>query len=709
MRGRTALKVVLVLVVATVIAAVAIVMSIDPNQYKDIVIAEVKDATGRELVIEGDLEMALGFTPAVQVEGVRLANAPWGSEPTMISVERFEAQVALLPALTGTLQIQRLILKEPVIVLETDAAGRANWDFTDSAGGEPEPPTAGSGVGAEDQGIALPTLEEVRIENGKLVVKEGGRAVTTLALHTLSLTAEELDAPLHVALAGTYNTVPFDAQGVVGPLTQLTTTAGTPYPVAVQGTVGGVEVSAEGTVAKPATLDGVDLVATVKADDLAGVEPLVGTLPRLPAFAARAAVKGGGTAWRFADLDLSVGKSAFTGTVALDLGGPRPAVEADLQAALVDLGPFVAGEQTAGSTPNGSGTATTMPHDRVFSRDPLPINGFKAVDAVFAVSVARLVLPDGVAVDGLGVEGRLKNGRLILDPLEARLGDGTVRATVDADASSGKALALKADIRVDKVVLGRLFAQMGEGDLVAGAPAEGTASLSATGSSVAGLMGGLDGTVRLSVGEGRIHEAVIDWAGADVISQLLDQMNPLAEARDYADLVCAAVNVRARDGVVRWDRQIALETSKMTVVSSGAVDLGAEKLDIAVRPAPKSGLGLSAGKLAELVRLQGTLANPQVGADAIGVARTAASVVGALATGGVSLLAEGLVDRATVDPHPCATALGTAEAPQQPANGTARTAPTTSEPQDSDSMTPGQALDNLGNDLQKGLGKLFGR
>ncbi len=687
MRGRTVLKIVVVLVVAVVVAAGAMIATIDANQYKDLIITKVREATGRELVIDGNLEMVIGLTPSVQAKGVRFGNPEWGSDPHMVAVEHFEAQIALFPALRGDIQVQRLILEGAAIFLETDAKGRTNWTF----------PTSGSEPSAEtgSDPLRLPSLEDVRIENARLIIKEDGNVLTTLAVERLDLSAEAFDAPLNLALKGTYNAVPFDVQGVLGPLARLTATDETPYPVALKGTVGGVTLSADGGIAEPLAGRGIDMAVKVEAATLAGLAPLTGALPALPPLDVKGRVKGGGAAWALSDLTLKAGRSAAAGTVSINLSRSRPVIKASLQAALLDLGELL--PQDADAAQAGP-TGTATPRDRVFSREPLPLEAFKVANATFDIEIARLVLPDGVVLEGLGARGGLRGGRLTLDPVQARLGGGIVKATVEADASSGKALVLKAAVSGDKVVLGQLFADMARSDLLTDAPTDAKADLTASGTSVAGLMGSLDGTVRISVGAGRVNQALIDWAGGDVLNQLSETLNPFAEKREYADLVCAAVNLRARGGVIDYDRAIAMETSRMSVVSSGVIDLGAEKLDVAVRPYPKDGVGISAGKLAEMVRLQGSLAQPKVVADVAGVARTAVSVVGALATGGASLLAEGLIGHASADPQPCATAL----------NGPGKAAPAAQQ-QQQQQQQPANPLQDLGSGMQRGLNQLFGR
>ena len=73
MRRMSRIAFVLVVVVVGVITAgVAILKSIDFNAYRGTVAAEVEKAIGRKLVIDGDLDLAISFTPALTAERVSL-------------------------------------------------------------------------------------------------------------------------------------------------------------------------------------------------------------------------------------------------------------------------------------------------------------------------------------------------------------------------------------------------------------------------------------------------------------------------------------------------------------------------------------------------------------------------------------------------------------------------------------------------------------
>lgn len=123
--------------------------------------ALVKKETGRTLDIGGKVDLRI-FPPALVAENIRLSNASWGSRPDMMRARRFEIELALIPLITGTIRIDRLVIVAPDVLLETDAKGRANWQFhTKEATAKP----------ADAAAPSLPAIElgAFRITDGALV------------------------------------------------------------------------------------------------------------------------------------------------------------------------------------------------------------------------------------------------------------------------------------------------------------------------------------------------------------------------------------------------------------------------------------------------------------------------------------------------------------------------------------------------------------
>lgn len=67
--------------------------------------------------------------PALSVEQVTLGNLPGAQDPDMVSVEEVRVSVALMPLLTGNVQVTEISLIDPVISIETFEDGSNNLVF----------------------------------------------------------------------------------------------------------------------------------------------------------------------------------------------------------------------------------------------------------------------------------------------------------------------------------------------------------------------------------------------------------------------------------------------------------------------------------------------------------------------------------------------------------------------------------------------------
>jgi uncharacterized protein involved in outer membrane biogenesis len=209
------------LLAIVVVGVVAYVATIDFDRYKPLLAAQVKAATGRDLEIKGRIAPRIGLTPALTVEGVTLANAPWGAKRPMVSVERFEAQLQLVPLLTSfgrTVIVDRVLLRGADIWLETDDKGVGNWKF-DVA---PVPPARAAAQPASAGGSGPDiVVRNVDLQNVTLAFKPGPASPTVLAVETASMRGESATSPLRIAGKGAYNKLPFELGGQIGSIDAL--------------------------------------------------------------------------------------------------------------------------------------------------------------------------------------------------------------------------------------------------------------------------------------------------------------------------------------------------------------------------------------------------------------------------------------------------------------------------------------------------------
>lgn len=182
--------------VGLIVIALIVVSQLDFSRYKPLIAEQVKAATGRTLAIDGEIRLAPSLVPSLAVEKVRFQNAAFGTRPDMVTAERLEAAVALLPLLRGEIDIRRVALIKPDILLETDKAGHGNWEFGT--------PSQSAAAPSKSSG-ALPKLGDLTIQDGLLTYRDGlsGKA-TALAVKKLTASGD----PLAIALDGAYDGKP---------------------------------------------------------------------------------------------------------------------------------------------------------------------------------------------------------------------------------------------------------------------------------------------------------------------------------------------------------------------------------------------------------------------------------------------------------------------------------------------------------------------
>ncbi len=284
---------VVVLVAAAMAAVYAVLASYDYNKLKPRMARMVKEATGRELKLEGEVDLTIGFTPTLVVRKAGFANAPWGSQPQMIQADTLEAAVRLLPLLAGEVVVTYVGLSGVDVLLETDANGKGNWDFSAARG-------SGKRTGKfPSLGIAV---DQIRIEDLHLAYR--GRRTENEAHYTidrLDVARQEAADRLAIDLQARYNEIPVALSGQTGGLQALR--AHQRFPLELSGTFAGAKVETAGAIDDLLTLRGIALKTHVSGSDLAalGIDKTI-LLPQTSAFDATGLLKGSKASLALEDL-----------------------------------------------------------------------------------------------------------------------------------------------------------------------------------------------------------------------------------------------------------------------------------------------------------------------------------------------------------------------------------------------------------------------
>lgn len=630
-----AIKIIAGLVVIVLLTIVVIISTTDINQYKGQIINLVEDVTGRNLQIGGDLKFALSLVPTVVVEDVQFSNASWGSKPEMMSLKKFELKVALLPLITGNIQVNKVILIDPEILLETNKEGIGNWEFFAN---KKQNKTAGY-----EANVPSVVVNEVHIENATITYIDGVTGQkTNLLIAQIAAESDGVDAPLSLIIEAAYNELPISVTGHLGSLNQFTSNDTYPLDLVIE--MSDAKLALNGQINKPMDGKGLNIAVKFDVDSLAKLSTLAGRdLPDFGPIKLAGTITDDKDRYLIKSLVVMAGNSDLSGDATVNMAAKHPTITATLNANLIDVAELT-GEKKKEKVTNKT---------RVFSPEPLPLATLKSINANLSIN-AKKIKTNSMMLADTQVTVSLKDGFLAIKPLSSLMAGGQLVGSVDLNAS-GKSAAFSTTMSITGLEPNQLNDLKGK---LTGAKTDVTLNVRGRGNSVSKIMADLNGNLLIKVDKGVITDSITGALGADAFTELVNMINPFSQSSDNTQLQCAVVNFDIKDGIATTDKGIGISTSQMNIIGSGVIDLETEGLDIGIKPQAKEGLGINAGKFASFVRVGGTLAYPQPTTDLTGALSTGLSVSTAFATGGLSLLAEGLFDRITADADPCATAWG---------------------------------------------------
>ena len=99
---------------AAVALAVVLLLAFFPwDSLRGPVNRYVSERTGRQFAITRQLDVRLGRTTTLVLDGLKFANPAWAREPQFLTAESAEFQVRLWPLLLGRLELPKVSLTKP--------------------------------------------------------------------------------------------------------------------------------------------------------------------------------------------------------------------------------------------------------------------------------------------------------------------------------------------------------------------------------------------------------------------------------------------------------------------------------------------------------------------------------------------------------------------------------------------------------------------
>lgn len=582
--------------VVLVVAALVILPSLVPaDKIRAEVVAQVKAATGRDLTIDGKVSVSAFPSLSVQVSSVALSNPPGFQGKDLVRLGALDVRLKLLPILSGKVEVDSFVLVDPVITLEVDRQGRANWVFdtakpATAAKAEAKPAEAKtSGGGAPLSDISL---GQVRIDNGKLTYIDA-KAGTREEIDGINLAIElkNLDNPLKVKGSLKYHGKQIDLGADVAKPRALLDGGATPAELSVA--TEAVKLGFKGEAAGAAVKGDLDLsVPSVRGLVLwATGKPLEAPGSALGPFSVKGKLATAGTKVSLTQAAIALDAIKANGDFSVDTGGARPSLKGKLDVEALDVNPYLPPEQAAGkggAAPAGGSSAPAAKSD--WSDAAIDASGLKAADVDFALSVGSLTVKQ-IKIGKSALRILLDNGRLTADLSQLELYKGTGKGKFVVDGSQNGSVGLDATFN-----LKNLAAEPFLKDAAAFDRLEGTGNfdvqVAGRGKSERALVSSLNGKGALSFLDGAIKGINLAEMVRNVGSAFTGGGGGSAQKTDFAEL---GGTFTITNGILS-NKDLALKSPLLRVEGAGTVELPPRTVHYRVEPKAVASLQGQGGK-----------------------------------------------------------------------------------------------------------------
>jgi len=667
------IKWILSLAVLIVIVAVAggyiFLRNFDLNKYKDYASRLVYEQTGRKLVINGNAELGVSLIPTLVINDVTLSNPEWAKNPEMLKLGTLELKLSIMPLFRKQIVLDKIILQQPQIYLETSADGKNSWDFSAPAKTTAAVLPSGNWLVASAYAAEMPVeskdnenllgsisdivARQAEIDKGTITYYDGkAKKAYTVQINKISLSTEGLSSPVAASWDISYDGINTAGKGTLGALRDLLNNQ-PDYPVQLDFAALGMNMNVDATLS--------DWKNALKSKFNLRLKNPSGNM-NAPAIALNCS----GTA----DLknvavnidSLDVAGNVVKGKASVSLAQKLPYITADLQSDFINLPSLTAvPKKTAFRWPEivASAYASQLVPDT-----PIPYELLKIANAKINATIKKLTVNEAISAENVKLSAVLDKGNLRVRPLDLQFGNGTVNLLADINAAQQS---VSFQLNGKDILLQNIhkeFAVDGAKDFgfLSGGQTTLYADLAGKGSTIRRVVDSLSGQFVAIVGKSEIQSGQLRFLTNNFIVQLLSILKIDTSKADQINLKCAVVRSDLKDGKAIFPKGIAMDSNQLTLVSNGKINLVNDNLNLTLN-AYRNGmanLGI-VQTLSSLVKIGGTLQNPAISLDTGGAVKTIAGVV---AGGPAALGANILLDR---DSAPCYTALqGTAYADMFP-------------------------------------------
>ena len=557
------------------VAAAPFLIPIDT--YKKTLTDQVAATTGRTLTLAGPVRVSLFPVMGLSAENVSLSNAPNAGKATMAEFEKLDVGVALLPLLQGKVQLSSFVLTRPVIHLETNKAGKGNWEFPAAAKTETantDAQTAGRAGTAPLAFLSAFSLGDVRIDDGTLTFRDGKTGETqTLSGADVTLSYPSPAAPLSATASTDWKGKRINLDVRIEKPGTLAEGGNSPFMVKLASDAATFAANGTLTAKTAPEFAGRLEVSVPSVRDLIAwtAKPVTGLGDGLALFKVEGDVKTTAKTIALSNANLWFDKTKGQGDLLIATGN-KPKISGNLSIDAFDLNtyfpPAAAGTQTT-SAPAATPAA--------WSTDPMDLSGLRGADADLMLKAEKVTVQKMTAGPAT-LKATLSGGRLTLALTEAKLYEGQGRATLTLDgATATPAITIAANLTginaqgLMKDAIG-LDALEGSGAL--------SLNLTGRGTNQKAIVESLAGQGDLRFANGAIRGINLAAMLRNVSTAFLNPMAGETQKTDFAEL---GGSFTMQNGIAQ-NNDLRLVSPLLRVEGAGQISLPARNVDYRLTP-----------------------------------------------------------------------------------------------------------------------------
>jgi uncharacterized protein involved in outer membrane biogenesis len=607
-------------------AAFAAHAMFDGEHLKSMARERVSADWSRELAID-TLSLRLFPVPALRATGIALSAPAWAQEPQLAAADLLEVSLSWRALFAGHIAPGALRIEGGHLTLERAEDGRKSWEFDSSGRG------------------TFDWRQLTQVDAGKMdiIYREGDGKPRSWHIASLSASASpnwqglRVDAEVeHAQQSMTLKGRLADLShaGIDGAATDGELSAS--WPSARLAVKGSLPLSLAGSVADATvTLEAQSMDALLRFFDMAPAQPLLAPL------SVHATLKGMAGSLAVSNLRAKLGQTEISGE--LRVGRVKDRLRIDGQLASPDIDWAVLTREAGRPLP------PPVPKDELFRHHPLAwgvIDALDGIDTTLAVKVRRLKLRSGIELADVAARIVSHDDRVDLPAFSMLLLDGKASGSLQL-VGAKRSAHLK--LAASGVRLDRFFSERDRKVPVSGGPMQINASVSGHGESLREMAATLDGLATVRGGA-----TLIRSEKAGEAESLMTSLTALLSEKNapHIRLDCFAGHLPFSKGVAA-SALVGARSEVSKLLTSGAVDLKRQAVDLRGRVRGRNGVSLGIAALSGDVSIGGPLRKPHMEMDPVGTPSALARVGAAIVTGGLSLVATAAWDAANPGADPC--------------------------------------------------------